>query len=255
MSEDLRQALQITDAAVKVAMRHFEGRVAIELKGDESPVTVADRETEAVIRAALAEHFPEDGIYGEEYGTVGLERNRIWVIDPIDGTRSFIAGVPLFGMLMALMQNGVAEIGIVRLPALGQVYAAMRGHGAALNSKQIHCSAVTDLGHAMVFINEGEKIWEAHPQVFKRLMGAGRLRRLSYDCQPHALLAEAKVDAVVDYQLQPYDYLPLVPVIEEAGGVISDWDGGRLGFERDVPVVAAATPELHREVLQLLRRG
>ena len=106
----------------------------------------------------------------------------------------------------------------------------------------------------MLFVNEGEKIWEAHPEIFNRLMGAGRLRRLSYDCQPHALLAEGKVDVVVDYQLQPYDYLPLVAVIEEAGGVITDWDGKDFGFAGNVPVVSAATPALHAQALELLQR-
>ena len=254
MIEDLRQALQITDEAVKIVMRHFEGRVDIELKGDASPVTVADRETEAAIRTALTAQFPDDGIYGEEFGAEGLKRARIWVIDPIDGTRSFIAGVPLFGMLMALMKNGLPALGIVRMPALGQVYAAVRGHGAALNGAEIRTSGVTALGNAMLFVNEGEKIWLDHPELFARLMRAGRLRRLSYDCQPHALLAEGKVDAVVDYQLQPYDYLPLVPLIEEAGGVITDWNGNTLGFGRDVPVVSAATPELHAELLGMLAR-
>ena len=125
MTNDLTLALEITARAAEVSLRHFEGQVAIELKRDESPVTIADRETEAAIREALARQFPDDGIFGEEFGTEGLERDRVWVIDPIDGTRSFIAGVPLFGMLMALMQGGSPEIGIIRLPRWGR---SMRRH-------------------------------------------------------------------------------------------------------------------------------
>ncbi|GAB4383243.1 inositol monophosphatase family protein [Albidovulum sp.] len=252
MRSDLARALELTAGAAQVALRHFHGTLGIDIKADESPVTVADRETETALRRAIAETFPGDGIYGEEFGSEGMERARIWVVDPIDGTRSFIAGVPLFGLLLALVADGVPELGIVRLPALGRVYAAARGQGARRDGCPIRTSGVTRLDAAMLFVNEGEKIHADRPDLFARLMGAGRLRRLSYDCQPHALLAEGRVDAVVDYRLQPYDYLPLVPLIEEAGGVITDWQGRPLGFGRDVAVVSAASPDLHRELLALL---
>ncbi|MFT7597008.1 MAG: inositol-phosphate phosphatase/L-galactose 1-phosphate phosphatase/histidinol-phosphatase, partial [Paracoccaceae bacterium] len=124
---------------------------------------------------------------------------------------------------------------------------------ATLNGRAISVSGMTRLDDAMLFINEGEKIYAENPGVFDRLCQAGKLRRLSYDCQPHALVASGKVDAVVDCDLKPYDYLPLVPLVEAAGGVITDWSGAALDFQSDGKVVTAATPELHAELLTLLQ--
>lgn len=255
-SDDLRarlaSALEITEIASKISLGHFNSALHITTKDDASPVTVADQETEQSIRDQLERRFPDDGIYGEEFGLWGLDRDAIWVIDPIDGTRSFIAGVPLFGMLMAMVQDRVAQIGICRLPALGQVYSAARGQGATRNGEMISVSDQTVLQDAMLFINEGEKIYADTPAVFDRLCSAGRLRRLSYDCQPHALVATGQVDAVVDYDLKPYDYLAMVPIVEEAGGVITDWSGAPLDFNSDGRVVTAATPRLHADLMGLL---
>ncbi len=248
----LEIALDISKAAGEVALSHFNSALSIITKDDASPVTIADQETEQYIRSQLQAHFPKDGIYGEEYGVEGLDRDMVWVIDPIDGTRSFIAGVPLFGLLMAMMRGNEAQIGICRLPALDQVYAAASGLGAALNGRPVSVSGQTELNRAMLFINEGEKIYANHRNVFDRLLSAGFLQRLSYDCQPHALVAAGQVDAVVDYGLKPYDYLPLVPIVQEAGGTISDWSGAPLDFNSDGRVVTAATAQLHAALLDLL---
>lgn len=248
----LSRALDITETASHISLRHFNGALRIVTKDDASPVTIADQETEQSIRTQLQAEFPDDGIFGEEYGVEGLDRDTVWVVDPIDGTRSFIAGVPLFGMLMSMTRKGEALIGICRLPALHQVYSAAKGLGATLNGERITASGQTRLSEAMLFINEGEKIYEEHPEAFGRLMKAGHLRRLSYDCQPHALVATGQVDAVVDFGLKPYDFFAMVPIVQEAGGIITDWSGAPLDFESDGRVVTAATPELHAEVIALL---
>ena len=248
----LDRALEITGHASRIAMRHFENENRIITKSDASPVTIADQETEQSIRSQLEAAFPTDGIYGEEFDNLRLDSETIWVIDPIDGTRSFIAGVPLFGMLLAMVQDDCPVLGICRLPALGQVYSAAKGHGATRDGANIRTSRQTKLKDAMLFINEGEVIYAAEPTVFDRLTKAGKLRRLSYDCQPHALVASGQIDAVVDYNLKPYDYLAMVPIVEEAGGVITDWRGDVLDFQSDGRVVTAATPELHAEILTLL---
>ncbi|RKT27904.1 histidinol phosphatase-like enzyme (inositol monophosphatase family) [Roseovarius halotolerans] len=248
----LSAALDITEAASRISLAHFNRTLDIITKDDESPVTIADRETEEAIRSRLQAEFPQDGIYGEEFGSQGLDKADIWVVDPIDGTRSFIAGVPLFGMLLAMTRERQPVLGICRLPAIGEVYAAARGLGATRNGAPIHVSRETALDRAMLFINEGEKIHAEAPHVFGRLMRAGRLRRLSYDCQPHALVASGQVDAVVDYDLKPYDYFALAPIITEAGGIITDWQGRALTYDSDGRVVTAATPELHAELIALL---
>ena len=254
--DDLRRrlsaALDITEAASRISLAHFNHALDIITKDDESPVTIADRETEQAIRSRLQADFPDDGIFGEEFGNQGLDKADIWVVDPIDGTRSFIAGVPLFGMLLAMIRQRQPVLGVCRLPAIKQVYAAARGLGATRNGAPIHVSRQTALERAMLFINEGEKIHADAPHVFERLMAAGKLRRLSYDCQPHALVASGQIDAVVDYDLKPYDYFALAPIITEAGGIITDWQGRRLDYDSDGRVISAATPELHGELMALL---
>lgn len=256
MSDDtqnlLQAAIAITETAAAIPRAAFRAPLDVFSKSDESPVTQADRDTETAIRDQLAKRFPDDGIYGEEHGVTGQDRARIWVVDPIDGTKSFVSGVPLFGMLMALVQDNRTRLGVVRFPALGQVYAGAPGLGATRDGAPIHVSGCTQLAEATLYINEGDKIFAAAPETFARLTRAGRLRRMGYDCHPHALLAEGLVDVVVDYDLKPYDYLPVLGLIEAAGGVMTDWQGKALDFNSDGRVVSAATPELHREVLALL---
>ncbi len=247
------QAAKIAQDASAIAMGHFRGMpLTIDAKADESPVTIADRETEGFIREALAEAFPGHAILGEEFGTQGDLAGKAWIIDPIDGTRFFICGYPAFGMLLAHMDNGVPLVGVVQMPALGETYAGYRGGGATMNGQPISASGITQLDAAKIFINEADKTLSDDPARFARLCNAGHTRRMSYDCYPHAMVAAGRIDAVTDMGLEPYDYLPLVALVEAAGGVITDWSGTPLSLESNGRVLTAATPELHRRMLDLL---
>ncbi len=245
-------AAKIADFAGVAARGYFRGTLGVEFKEDESPVTQADKGVEALIRSYLAEHFPDHGIFGEEHGIEGADRAHMWIIDPIDGTRSFLSGHPLFGMLLGLLHDGIPQLGVIGMPALGEVFIGARGAGATLNGAPVQSSNQTDLDRAILYVNEGEKIYRDYPQTFDRLTKAGQTRRFSYDCYPHALLAAGHVDAVVDYDLQPYDYLPVSAVVEAAGGVMSDWSGQPLTLNSDGRVISAATPELHAALLALV---
>lgn len=247
-------AVKIADFAAKAAMGYFRGQLGTEFKADASPVTQADKGIETLVRIYLAEHFPDHGIFGEEHGIEGADRQRMWIIDPIDGTRSFLSGHPLFGFLLGHLLDGTPENGVIGMPALGEVFVGVKGEGATLNGNQIRSSDQTNLDEGILYINEAEKIYADHPDVFGELTKAGQTRRFSYDCYPHALLAAGHVDAVIDYDLQPYDYLPLLVVIEESGGVITDWDGMSLTLNSDGRVLSAATPELHAQLLALVGR-
>ena len=249
----LQAAIDISGAAAPIPMRYFRSAVAVEDKADESPVTIADRETEAAIRQAIGARFPSHGIFGEEFGKQNTEADHTWIIDPIDGTRSFICGVPLFGMLLGILHKGEAIAGVIRMPALSECYAGCRGAGATLNGRQVRCRQLDDVANSRIFINEANRLVEREPQRLQRLMGLGRVRRFSNDCYPFALLAAGEIDAVVDFDLQPYDYLPVVPVVEAAGGIITDWKGARLGLGSDGSVAAASNPALHRELMDRLR--
>lgn len=247
-----QHALAVTKIASAKAMSFFRGHLGVEFKADESPVTQADKAVEQEVRAYLGQHFPDHGLFGEEGGHDGETRREMWVIDPIDGTRSFLSGHPLFGFLLAHLTDGAPDLGVIGMPALGEVYLGARGRGAWLNGEVISVSQQTHLDDAILYINEGPKILRDHPKSFQRLLAAGQTQRFAYDCYPHALLAAGHVDAVVDYDLQPYDFLALAPVIEAAGGIISDWQGAPLGLHSGGAVVSAATPEVHGQLLAVL---
>jgi inositol-phosphate phosphatase/L-galactose 1-phosphate phosphatase/histidinol-phosphatase len=248
----MNAALEISAAAEPIPRDYFRSGVAVEDKPDESPVTVADRETEAAIREAIAERFPTHGIFGEEFGKTDAQSDTTWIIDPIDGTRSFICGVPLFGMLLGVLQNDEPIAGVIRMPALGESYAGHRGGHATTNGAEIRCRR-RPVDEAYVFINEANLMVESDLERLKRLMHCGRDYRFFNDCYAFALLAAGKIDAVVDTGLQPYDYLPVTPVVESAGGIITDWSGNTLGLDSDGTLIAAATEELHAELMRLLR--
>ena len=248
----LAQAVEITESASAIPMAYFRKPLELIAKEDDSPVTIADRNTERFIRDSLAATFPEDGMFGEEFGEHAGQNDALWIIDPIDGTRSFITGSPLFGMLLGRLVGGVPQIGVVRMPALRETFAGARGLGATLNGLPIKARQTRGLAQAMVYINEAEKIEDADPSRFARLCRIGHTRRMAYDCYPHALVAAGQIDAVVDCGLQPYDYLPLIALVEAAGGLICDWQGKALTLQSDGRVVTAATPELRDEILAVL---
>jgi histidinol phosphatase-like enzyme (inositol monophosphatase family) len=248
----LQAARDISAAAAGTPLHYFRAGFAIEQKSDESPVTVADRETEAALRQAIAARFPGHGILGEEFGSEGLERDIVWVIDPIDGTKSFISGSPLFGLLIAVLKRGIPVAGVVRMPALGECYGGSLETGSDRDGTRIACRKGVNLDQAFLCLNEANTLMSEHGPAFARLMTCGRYRRFTYDCYPYAQLASGQVDAVVDCNLQPYDYLPVVPLVEGAGGVITDWQGRPLTLESDGRVLASASPALHTELLKSL---
>ncbi|MEY8097225.1 inositol monophosphatase family protein [Falsihalocynthiibacter sp. S25ZX9] len=250
---EMKHAQGVADIAAEAARGYFRNPLQVEFKADESPVTQADRGVESKVRAYLGEHFPDDGIWGEEHGTQGEDREWMWVVDPIDGTRSFLSGNPLFGFLAARMHHGVPEIGVIGMPALGETLIGKRNGAATLNGQKIQTSTQTSLDHAVLYINEADKIYQAHPEVFAKLVASGQTRRFAYDCYPHALVAMGHVDAVVDYDLQPYDYLAVLAVVEAAGGIMTDWQGRTLTDKSACqPVICAATPELHAQLLAIV---
>ncbi|WP_166418628.1 inositol monophosphatase family protein [Cochlodiniinecator piscidefendens] len=251
-SPNLIDAIAIAETAAIEARKYFRGQLGIEFKADESPVTHADKAVEAVVRDMISAQFPDHGIFGEEHGMEGAERAQMWIVDPIDGTRSFLSGHPLFGFLLGHLIDGTPTMGVVGMPAMHEIFAGAKGQGATLNGAPIHVSKQTELGQAILFINEGEKLYAQHPEVFNRLTKAGQTRRMAYDCYPHALVAAGHVDCVVDFDLQPYDYLPVSALVEAAGGIMTDWSGNALNMQSDGRTITAATPELHAQLLELV---
>ena len=248
----LKTAQRIAAEASPVAMALFRKPLNITAKSDDSPVTIADQNTEKAIRAALEISFPGETIFGEEFGQSGNHTD-MWIVDPIDGTRSFISGLPLFGMLLGFVADGAPQVGVINMPALNELYAGARGMGATLNGTPITTSSCREVSKARLFLNEADKMAINDPVQFARFITAGALRRFGADCYSHALVASGNADAVIDFGLQPYDYLPVAAVIEAAGGLMTDWQGQPLSLTSDGRTLTAATPELHAELLDLVR--
>lgn len=245
-------AQTLADRVRPLSRKRFRHPLSIDTKADESPVTQADREVEAALREAIAQHYPQHGIFGEEFGALHTEAELVWSLDPIDGTRAFISGNPLWGTLLALLHRGRPVLGLIDIPMLQERWIGAADSPARLNGEICQASACTELRNAILYATSPDIFEGAELAAFDALTGAARMRRYGGDCYSYGLLASGHVDLVVEAGLQPYDYLALMPVIEGAGGVITDWSGQPLSLESQGRVVAAATPQLHRQAMRVL---
>jgi inositol-phosphate phosphatase/L-galactose 1-phosphate phosphatase/histidinol-phosphatase len=262
-TEFLRVANALADAAGTESMRHFRTPLDIITKADDSPVTLADRAAETAMRAILGAQRPADGIYGEEHGPERLDAEHIWVLDPIDGTRSFITGSPLWGTLIGVLERnaGTADsdgtgrivLGLVDMPVLGERWIGQLGIGAQRNGVAVKVSQCNSVAHARIVTTSPDIFSTDELQAFDALSKRCAMRRFGGDCYGYAQLAGGTIDLVVEAGLQPYDYLGPAGLIEAAGGVITDWRGRPLGLQSNGRVLAAATAALHAEALVTLR--
>ena len=234
-------------------IRPHYGRLdlAVETKSDASPVTQADRGAEELMRALIAEKFPAHGLIGEEFGSDRPDAEFVWVLDPIDGTKAFITGVPLWGTLIALLHRGQPVLGAIHQPVLGQL---MLGDGTTttLNGRPVRCRATTHIADATLLTSDplNPAKYQNGP-AFDALARRAKLVRTWGDCYGYFLVASGWADVCLDPIMNPWDIAALVPILRGAGGVITDWHGGPAYPAEST--VASATPALHAEVLAALR--
>ncbi len=253
---DLRAvAHEMADAARVATLRHFRRPLDVESKrADFDPVTVADREAEAAMRAVLARLRPDDATLGEEGGATPGTTGLTWVLDPIDGTRGYISGTPTWGVLIAVQDAEGPFLGLIDQPFTGERFEG--GPDGALwtrgdERRDMRTRSTATLAEATILTTFPEVGTEAEGAAFRRVAGACRLTRYGMDCYGYALLAAGHVDLVIEAGLQAYDIAAPVAVVRAAGGIVTDWEGGPAhGGGR---AVAAANPGLHRAALDLLR--
>lgn len=224
----LELAVDLSEKAGEITLRYFQGRLAVETKPDTSPVTVADREAEAYIRQRIESRFPHDGIVGEEFGEVRARARRRWIVDPIDGTFSFIHGVPLYGVLIGVEQGDEAVVGVIHLPALRETVAAARGEGCHWRGQRAQVSNTSALSDALCLTTEWN--FDADPSrsaALERLVRSAAAARTWGDCYGYALVATGRADVMIDPRVAIWDCAALLPIIEEANGRFSDWQGRR----------------------------
>ena len=252
LDDDIALAQALADAAGAAIRPFFRLGIAVEAKADASPVTQADRAAEAAMRALIEAARPADGIVGEEYGAVREGAERVWVLDPIDGTRSFIAGRPIFGTLVALLVAGRPVIGVIDQPIARERWLGAAGRGTTLNGVAVAARSCAGLAAAHLATTGPGYFDAAEAAAFARVSAAARDTLWGGDCYNYALLAAGHLDLVVEAGLKLHDFAALVPVSEGAGGVISDWGGRPLDAASDGRVIAAGNPDLLHAVVGLL---
>jgi len=221
-------AVEIASEAGAITFRHFKGSFAAERKADNSFVTIADRQAEEFLRARIARAFPNDAILGEEDGEKPGTSNRRWILDPVDGTYSFVHGVPLYGVLIGLEIGGEAVLGVVNLPALGEVIYAARGLGCFRNGEAARVSTTESLSEALLLSTDfGTCEQHGFGRAADILQSQAHSRRTWGDAYGHVLVATGRADIMLDPIMNVWDCAPLLPILEEAGGTFTDWQGAR----------------------------
>ena len=237
--------------AGRITLRYFQSGVAVETKSDATPVTVADREAERFLSEFLRERFPGDAVFGEEFGEIEGTSGYRWLVDPIDGTKSFVQGVPLYGVMVGLENpDGEAVVGAIAFPPLGELVVGARGLGAFWNGRRARVSETSELRDAAVVFTGLECFDMTETQdALVRVRSAVRITRSWGDCYGHMLVATGRADAMLDPILADWDCAALQPIVEGAGGVLTDWSGRRTTHGKSAVSTNAALADELRTLL------
>ena len=249
---DIELAQRLADAAGEAIRPYFRAEHGLETKADHTPVTLADRAAEEAMRKLIIAERPMDSIAGEEFGTRAGTSGRTWVLDPIDGTRAFISGRPIFGTLIALVEEGWPLLGVIDQPILKERWLGVTGRQTLFNGQPARTRACRELGTALLATTSPALFDDRQLHAFEHLDGAVRSTVLGGDCYNYACLASGHIDVVVEAGLKLHDFAALVPVVEGAGGRMCDWQGDPLHAASDGEVIAAGDPARVEEILEAL---
>lgn len=241
---------RLADEAGDIARRYFRQPFEVISKADESPVTVADRAIEQRLREILEAERPDDGIFGEEFGIKESKNGLTWVLDPIDGTKSFVIGRATFGTLIALCENDVPVLGVIDQPISRERWVGARGQQTLFNGKVAKTRPCPTLKNACA-ASTTPAMFNGN-RVYEKIEPATAMMAWGGDCYMYGLLASGNMDVCVEMSLKPYDFAALVPVVEGAGGLMCDWDGKPLTIKSDGKVIAVGDVNLKKDVLALL---
>lgn len=243
----------LSDESAKIIKKYFRKTLDIESKEDESPVTIADKNTELRIRELISKKFPHHGILGEEFEEKDLDSEFVWVIDPIDGTRSFISGHKDFGTLIALLHNKKPIIGVINCPMHDERWLGIQGRVTTMNQKEVKSSSKINLEECYLsstglymFQNDNFK------KGFEKIIDQTRYHRYGGDCYNYGMVASGYIDIVIENMLKTHDYMALIPIIEGAGGEITDKFGKLIDLESDGSVVVSANKKLHSKLIDII---
>lgn len=243
------------DAAGAIIRPYFRTPLAVEAKGDESPMTIADRAAELALRDLILARFPDHGVMGEEHGTVHADAEYLWVLDPIDGTRAFVTGRPLFGTLIGVLHRGRPVLGVIDQPVTGERWVGVAGEPTRFRGPfggVAGCRPCPRLAEAELSCTSPDMFTAATAPRFAAVKAAAKRVTWGGDCYAYGLLALGLVDVVVDDTMKPWDWAALVPVVEGAGGRVTDWSGRALALGSAGDVLAVGDGALLHEAVQAL---
>ncbi len=245
-------AHQLADASGEKLRGYFRNFGTIHTKDDKSPVTLADEETETILRAMIEKAYPEHGIIGEEHGRIREQSDYVWVLDPIDGTASFIIGRPIFGTLISLLYKGEPIVGVIDQPITRERWVAAKGEGITFNKKTVTVRKCSALSNAILCTTSPQYFTTEQKARFDNISALAKQTIYGGDCYNYALLASGQLDLVIEAGLKLHDFAALKVIIEEAGGTITDWEGNPLNASSNGNVIASASNALHQHVLRHL---
>ena len=246
-------ANMLADNSSEIIMKYFRQSFDVENKNDNTPVTIADKESEKKIRELINTRYPNHGILGEEFKKKNEKSEFVWVIDPIDGTRSFIAGHKDFGTLIALLHNKKPILGIINCPAHQERWIGIENQPSTLNGKIIKTSNKQKLNDSYAFTSGlyfDDIIFKTS---FDKIINQTKYHRFGGDCYMYGMLASGLIDIVFEDTLKVHDYMALIPVIKGAGGIVTDKYNKEISLNSDGSIIATANPKLHKEVFEALR--
>ena len=243
---------RLADAARTVVAPYFQRPIDVAYKGEASPVTEADRAVEARLRELIADEYPTHGVVGEELDNTDEDAETVWVIDPIDGTQLFIGGIPLFTTLIALTRGGVPVLGVIDQPITGDRWLGAAGRPTTFNGAPVRTRPCARLADALICTSNPAYYKGADMAAFERLGGAAGWTQFGSDSYGFGLIANGFIDLGIESGVHPHDYLATVPVIEGAGGVMTDWQGRPLTLASGAHMLAAGDPAMHAAALALL---
>jgi histidinol-phosphatase len=252
LNELLDFAVDLGRGAGEITLKYFRKQPQTSTKSDGSFITIADREAESYLRRRIAEAFPEDGILGEEEGELQGRSGRRWILDPIDGTFAFVHGVPFYGVLIALEIEGELTVGVVNIPALGELVSAAKGVGCFLNGERVRVSSTAALEDALLLCTDFSACARyGFGQAAELLQARAKTSRTWGDCYGYVLVATGRADVMLDPVMNLWDCAPLLPIMEEAGGTFTDWMGKRTAAGGNA---VATNRVLFDEVMSVIRR-
>ena len=245
-------AERLADTARPIIRGYFRADAQLTFKADQSPVTAADTEAEAAMRAVIETAQPDHGILGEEQAGVREDADYLWVLDPIDGTKNFASGSYQFGTLIALVHQGRPVIGVIDQPILDERWIGITGEATQFNGESASTRGCATLRDAWMYSTTPAMFDGANEARFKNLSGSVKHALFGTDCYGYGLLASGHTDIICEAQMNPWDYMAHIPIIEGAGGIISDWSGAPLTLKSDGTVLAAGDADIHAAAVQAL---